>query len=126
MTQGIAKHLSFSAPRRVAALLLAICLNLALVPCAMALQVVEEEHDCCPPELKLEALECCQIDDISVDARAGSVKVDDSDDSDQGLLSPRFPGIVTRTTAYYRATAGPPDPPNQLVPLHKLNCVYLK
>jgi hypothetical protein len=125
MIQGIAKHLSFSAPRRVAALLLAISLNLALVPCTMALEVVEQDHDCCPPELKLEALECCQIDDISVDARAGSLKVDDSDDSDQSL-SPRFPGAVARTTAYRRVTAGPPDPPNRLVPLHKLNCVYLK
>ena len=64
------------APRRVAAVLLAVFLNLALVPCTMAVEVVGEGHDCCPPELRLDPSECCQIDVGSSDARTGAIKID--------------------------------------------------
>ena len=68
--------------RRAAVALLAVFLNLALVPCSMAIEVVEEGHDCCPPELKLEAQECCELDDASVDSRSGTHEHDGSPDLD--------------------------------------------
>jgi hypothetical protein len=71
MIQGLAKKLAVPASRRVYAVLIAALLNLALVPCAMALEVIEEGHDCCPAEVNLELPECCELDDVSVDKRDG-------------------------------------------------------
>ena len=52
----------------VAAVLLALVLNMAILPCAMAVEAAEEAHDCCPPEIRLDASECCVIDDATLDA----------------------------------------------------------
>ncbi len=124
MTQALARISSIAAPRRAAALLLAVCLNLALVPCTMALEVVEEGHDCCPPELRLDPSECCEIDDASVDARSGSLKLDDGGEVDAGpALSCSDLGAAP--VGFHYSQTGPPEPPPRSVALHKLNCVYL-
>ena len=122
MIQRIAQDLGFAASRRVLAGLLAVFLNLALMPCTMAIEVVEEEHDCCPPELKLETPECCEVGDINVDARGG-VEPDDfpdfefagapSDTSDPVAAPPRYMVVDS------------PDPPGAPNSLHKLFCIYL-
>jgi len=119
MIQRIAQNLGFAASRRTLAVLL---LNLALVPCTMALEVVEEEHDCCPPKLKLETSECCEVDDISIDTR-GVVEPEDFPDFE-------FAGVVSTNIELAAAPpryflADPPDPPGASATLHKLFCVYL-
>jgi hypothetical protein len=111
-------------PRRTAAILLAVCLNLALVPCTMALEVVEEGHDCCPPELRLDPSECCEVDDASVDARSGLLKLDDNGDVDDES-APAYGSLAAAPMGFHFATTGPPEPPPRSVALHKLNCVYL-
>lgn len=123
MIQAFARNRRFAAPRSVAAVLLALVLNAALIPCTMAIEVVEDGHDCCPPELRLDSSECCEVDDGNVQARAGTVEFDKSD-----TLSPApdyaalLPAVVTR----YAAAADPPDPPDHRADLNALFCVYLK
>ena len=67
MIQGFALAQREHGGRRGAALLLAVLLNLALMPCTMALEVVEDSHhahDCCPPKPQLDSSECCDPDDV--------------------------------------------------------------
>ena len=112
-------------PRRVAAVLLAVLLNLALVPCSMAIEVVEEGHDCCPPELKYEPQECCELDDASVDSRSGTLEDDLTPDlTSVAAGAPSNP--VVFLPARFLASSDPPDPPGPSIALHKRNCVYLK
>lgn len=124
MIQRFASYWTALGRRRVGALLLAVSLNLALVPCAMALEVVEQDHDCCPPELQLEASECCVLDDVSVDARSGLFEPDDQPEPDS--LSGHA-SATALNNGHYRHTAGvdPPDLQGFSPPLYKLNCVYL-
>ena len=121
MIQVFARMREYKARRSVAALLLAVCLNLALVPCAMAIEVEEEGHDCCPPELRLEPAECCQLDEAALDLRSSS-KFDD-DDSDAALVpaSPQLPHLAQPLLA----VVDPPDPPDLNLDLNALFCVYL-
>ena len=76
MTRELANNSSHPAPRRAAAVLLAAFLNLALLPCSMAFDVVEESHDCCPPEIELNASDCCEVGDANIDTRGGSFEPD--------------------------------------------------
>jgi hypothetical protein len=124
MIHRIAQNLAFSASRRVYAVLLAVLLNLALMPCSMALEVVEEGHDCCPPELNLELSECCVLDDVSIDKRDGLLDLWDSPDYDAIAISP-LEELVARVPVYHSAATDPPDPPWQFENLQKLFCVYL-
>ena len=125
MIQALGKNRTRPASRRAAGLLLAVLLNLALIPCSMAIEVVEEGHDCCPPELKLEALECCELDDANVDTRSKTAEYDFTPDFDvvaasaTACISP-FP------LARSLLSTDPPDPPGPPVALHKQHCVYLK
>jgi len=125
MIQRIASNWTALGQRRVGALLLAISLNLALVPCTMALEVVEQGHDCCPPDLQLEASECCELDDASVDVRGSLFEPHDQPEPDSlsGHAIADAPDY-----GHYRYTAGvdPPDHPGISPPLYKLNCVYLR
>ena len=114
-----------SASRRASAMLLAILLNLALIPCSMAIEAVEDGHDCCPPEITLEALECCELDDASVDSRSGTHKHDFTPDLDV-VLTGMPGGIPAMSPARDLASSDPPDPPSPSAALHKLHCVYLK
>ncbi|HSG96683.1 MAG TPA: hypothetical protein VLA11_01715 [Woeseiaceae bacterium] len=124
MLREFAKSNGFRTRRRAAAVLLAAFLNLALLPCSMAFEVVEEAHDCCPPTLELNPSECCEVADANVGQRGGKLDID---------LDPDFEPAPVRTatdgnllaTRYCFATVGPPDRPARAVSLHKLNCVFL-
>ena len=105
--------------------MLAVCLNLAILPCTMALEVVEQDHDCCPPEIQLEAADCCQLDDVSVDARTGTLELHDSPDL-VALPAPSFYQSLAAAHTHFVASAQAPDPPYQFSPLYDLYCVYLK
>jgi hypothetical protein len=110
--------------RRVSALLLAVSLNLAIVPCTMALEVVEQGHDCCPPELRIESSECCELDDASVDARSGLLETDDQPES-VALLGHALAQTLNDWRVRYTIGVDPPDPPAHSPTLYKLNCAYL-
>ena len=113
----------FAASRGAAALLLAFILNMALVPCAMAIEVVAEEHDCCPPELRLEPADCCEVNDGSVQSRGKTFEWDEDDElspsPDRTLLVPTLSGRDA-------PASDPPDPPDIRPDLNALFCVYLK
>ncbi|MDJ0710428.1 MAG: hypothetical protein QNJ14_08565 [Woeseiaceae bacterium] len=125
MSQELAYRRSLLPSRRAAALLLAVLLNLALVPCSMAIEVVEEGHDCCPPELKYEPQECCELDDASIDSRSGSLADDLTPDLMQAAAGTPSARLVF-SPAQVLASRDPPDPPGPSIDLHKRNCVYLK
>jgi hypothetical protein len=124
MIQRFTQHFAFSAPRRVVAVLLAILLNVALVPCTMALELVESGDDCCPPELRLDPSDCCQVDDLGVDTRGLSLETDDEHDPVETAPA-TFSDSRVNAALGYRVTTGPPDDPTHRVAIHKLNCVYL-
>ena len=107
--------------RRFAAVLLALVLNFALVPCTMAIEVVDEGHDCCPPELRLEAADCCEIDDGSVDTRRGTIDFDEDDAS----ATASYVDLLTSPTGRDVGVADPPDPPRYRLDRNALYCVYL-
>ena len=111
------------APRRVAAVLLAVFLNLALVPCTMAVEVVDEGHDCCPPELRLDPSECCQIDVGSSDARTGAIKIDFDDG--EALSAPAYADLAQPVPPRRYLVVDPPDPPATSPDLNTLYCVFL-
>lgn len=124
MIQGLAKKLAFPASRRVHAVLIAALLNLALVPCTMALEIVEEGHDCCPPELKLELPQCCDLDDVSVDKRDGLLELWDAPDTDDVASDP-LQDLVSLAPERSYPASDPPDPPARAESRHKLFCIYL-
>ena len=132
-----------TAIRRGLGLLAIVWLNLALTPCAVALDAEKgcthspqsghhemaghhdhgeqkEAHSCASMQ---EA--CCEIADASVGTRGGAIEFDDSTDLE--VLAAYPPDqLANKMSARYLATADPPDPPAGSRPLHKLFCVYLK
>lgn len=127
----------------VLGLLAAVWLNLALQPCAMAM---EADHDCphCPPahehemmahhghgEAKAEApcasLEapCGELDDVSMDGRSGQLKVKDTVELPVAIAHEPATSTVTAGERCNYAT-GPPQRAGLSPPLHVLFCVYLK
>lgn len=124
MIQRLTQEFARLASRRARAVLLVALLNLALVPCTMALEVVEKGHDCCPPELQVELPQCCGIDAVSIDKRDGTLELWDSpdvDDSATGLPDE----FLARVPGREFSAADPPDPPDRVEIRHKLFCVYL-
>jgi hypothetical protein len=106
--------------RKGLAVTLLFWLNLALLPCAMAMEVPADGHDCCPSSIELEPTECCDIDDVSVDRK---------DDRDLDVFSAGPVSYRTELPAPRRAEfrrSAPPDPVDFSPPIHVLNCVYLK
>ena len=122
--------------------LVAVWLNLAVQPCAMALGV---DRDCphCPP-VDHEAMaahhghhaeesstgcdsllsECGETDDFSIDGRFSSNKAKDKVEDLQIVAVPllaALPGPVAYTTT----AADPPRPAAPPPPLYLLNCVFL-
>jgi len=124
MIQRIAADFALPAPRRAWAVLLVALLNLALVPCTMALEVIEEGHDCCPPELQLELSQCCEIDDVSVDKRDGLLELWDTPDADDIATVPLHDLMALASERRFSAS-DPPDPPDRAETRHKLFCIYL-
>ena len=123
MIRAFAIFRRFAATRSAAALLLAFVLNMALVPCAMAIEVVAEEHDCCPPELRLEPSDCCEVDDGSVQSRGTTSEFDESDE----LAAPHGQALLVPVLSGRNAPiVDPPDPPDASPDLNALFCVYLK
>jgi hypothetical protein len=124
MIHGLDMTFRIPSSRRSYAVLLVALLNLTLMPCTMALEVVEEAHDCCPPELKAELPQCCDVDDINVGKRGGPVELWDSPDADDVAGGP--PGDqVARVSVREYSASDPPDPPSPVEARHKLLCIYL-
>ena len=111
------------APRSAAVLALAFLLNMALVPCAAAIEVVADEHDCCPPELRLESADCCEVNDGSIQSRVITFEFDDGDEISP---APEYAALVPADPGRYAAATDPPDPPDGRADLNVLYCVYLK
>ena len=124
--------------RSVTALLSAVLLNLAMIPCGMAL---EGERSCpgCPTEHHAEAhaghaehkehstpatqADCCELDTFNVEDRSQQGEKDGADKTPPilftGLTEPAAGGFPV-----FSAT-GPPDPDPSPPPIHILNCVFL-
>jgi len=107
--------------RKGLAVLLTFWLNLVLLPCAMAIETAEDGHECCPPTVELQQIDCCELDAATADKRGG--KFESYDDL-----------TVTSTIVTWRSLHAadislneirPPDPTDYSPPLHKLFCVYL-
>ena len=124
MIQGLTLGSQTSTPRRAAGLLLAVFLSLAIVPCAMAVEVVEKGHDCCPPELRLDPSDCCQIDIGSVGNRADTFPHDIEPDTAATAFV--YLDLDEIPVPRHCATTGPPGPPRTPPDLNKLYCTYLK
>lgn len=105
-------------------MVLAFWLNLLLLPCAMAMEAPDDGHDCCPPSIELQPLDCCVVDDFSVDHRKGSDK--DSDKNGAVFVSAEHRAHSLAARAGHRPSAPPPGPEGASPPLYVLNCVYLK
>ena len=107
-------------PRSGIALLVACWLNLVLLPCAMAVEAPDEGHDCCPPKIEWQQVDCCEIDSHTAEKRSSKFEFDTD-------LAPTVSSIP-RPVALDRY-GGPPGVPPPLVytsrPRHKLFCVYL-
>ena len=131
-----------SCGRRALGLFVAVWLNLALQPCAMAYQVEDEDCPRCPPAQTHEhggmhgnmdhkmpcagGLSDCAIgEDLNVDARGDQLKVKDAP-GDAAVTSHELlvqfppPMHATRLPRYASVYSGAPPP------LHVLYCVYLK
>lgn len=100
--------------------MLLLCLNLAFLPCAMALEVAEEPHDCCPPTIELQQSECCELDDLTVDQREGKT-------FDVAVIGPtQYHAPVPAILPIEARVAPPPDAAIAPVPIYIVNCVFLK
>jgi len=110
----------YSVPRKVVAAMLVLWLNLALLPCAIALEVAEVGHECCPQSVELQQLDCCELDDVTHDHR-DSVDLGGAIAGSAECKSPLPP-----IQAMLRHVPQPPNPGGSSPPIHVLNCVYLK
>ena len=107
--------------RRGLTVLFTFWLNLALLPCAMAIETAQDGHDCCPPTVELQQIECCEQDLATSDKRGCKFESYD----DLFVVS-----TVVPWPSLYRADISenemrPPDPTDYSPPLHKIFCVYL-
>ena len=130
--------------RGVWSLLAVLLLNMAVLPCAMALE--SDDHDCshCPPadqqqmaghddhiaaraELPCATTvsQCGDVDEAGVDTRSGKLKVKDSVDVEFFAL-PAIAELPTWHSGQVATAAVPPDIHGGSPPLHVLYCVYLK
>jgi len=130
---------------RALGLFAAVCLNLALQPCAMALQS-DSDPGClhCPPAQTVEhgdmhgsmdhdvpcadgLSDCAIVEDLNHDGRGGQFKLKDAPTDLVIAIAPNeftapyhHPADATLHLRYALAIAGTTPP------LHVLNCVYLK
>ena len=109
-----------AANRKTVAAMLVFWLNLALLPCAMAFDAVATQHDCCPPTIELQALDCCEIDSVTRDHR-------DSEDFGVAIIGPtENRSLLPSVRTIVRQVSRPPDRGGAPPRIHVLNCVYLK
>ena len=134
--------------KRALGLFVAVWLNLALAPCAMAMEAADghsDDHTCphCPPAemhghhdghagMQAEApcaedLSDCGLDqDFSHDVRGGQVQLKDAHYELPAFVGTSGP--VASSQAPVRQRAPPPNDAGRLPPgppLHLLNCVFL-
>jgi hypothetical protein len=107
--------------RKGLAVLFTFWLNLALLPCAMAIEIVEDGHDCCPPTVELQQIDCCELDSATSDKRGGKFESYD----DLFVVSTAVPGPSLYKADISENEIRPPDPVDYSPPLHKIYCVYL-
>ncbi len=88
----------------------------------MALESSEPAHDCCPPELQVEPLECCTLDDVLTGSR---VQHDLPDQEFAPLPQPVIAGIVPGRSDIVKARP-PPGRSGYPPPVFLANCVFLK
>jgi len=131
-----------AAPRRnVLSLLAVLWLNMAVLPCAMAF---ESDEICphCPPDGHEMAShhghgaahaepssatiqsECCDLEEISVDARSGKVEVKPASEV-IFITGPAVAEVPTQALRQPQRALDPPDVSGSSPPLHVLFCVYL-
>jgi len=107
--------------RKGLAVLFTFWLNLVLIPCAMAIEIAEDGHDCCPPSVELQQIDCCELDSATADKRGG--KLEKYDDLLIVSTVDSWPSLYRENVS--RNEIQPPDPADYSPPLHKLFCVYL-
>lgn len=127
---------------RVLAVVVALWLNLAVGPCAMAFSADTDCPHCPPPQEDSMAAhhgghgdeaepgcdslptDCGDIDDFSLDGRSSLGKLKDTTDS-VAIVPATLPEVTFDPVAYFATAADPPGPTAALRPLHLLNCVFL-
>ena len=106
--------------RKGVAVLFACWLNLVLLPCAMAIESADAAHDCCPPTIEWQQIDCCEVDAVNPDKRGGKLEFD----ADQAVVS--VVSLENHGRAVFRhPPPALPPPAGSSPPLHKLYCVYL-
>jgi len=121
MIQRFRRQSNGLVPRKGITMLLAFWLNLALLPCAMALESPENKHDCCPPTIELQQSDCCELEAAAIDNRDG--KFEQQNDSIAVSIDTAWQSLQTLGSPM--RDARPPDPVDHSPALHKLFCVYL-
>ena len=132
-----------SASRRSLGVLAIFWLNLALMPCTMALESADVGSDCPPPAVEVmsqhqhhtmpEAAEpaadclamqsgCCAVADIALDTRT-TIEKSGGDDIVVITAPPSWPPLVT--FAAVERLDRPPNPHGHYPRIHVINCVYL-
>ena len=139
MTQQTLRNRLFSAPRRIFGVLVICWLNMAIAPCAMALQF---EQDCADGPRAVEQMadhhghhdvspaqdcvtvqsDCCELAAASLDTRGDKFK---KLPDNFAIPVADFPWHEDYTSPTHYVAAHPPDPVGSSPPLHKLYCVYL-
>ncbi len=145
------KASSRAASSGVFGMLLALSLNLAILPCAMALGIddqacphsaiaeqgamdahhghgtghVNEDAGQSHPDCLSAGSSCCDLAVVSAEARWSQVKVKEDYDDKPWLVSITAHAPQPVAGFAMAAVADPPDPPGTSVPRHVLFCVYL-
>lgn len=120
MIQAFGQRYDGRVTRRGLGVVLAFWLNLILLPCAMAIEAPEVAHDCCPPTIAWQQLDCCEIDGVAPDKRSSKFEFQ----NDAAIAALTFIAIP-RPQRSLRPAASPVPPAAASPPLHKLYCVYL-
>ena len=122
--------------RRAFSVLLLVWFNLAMLPCAMA---IEKESGCpaCPVGHEQELVshhshgdgdalqpDCCDLGQVNFDDRAQKFEKQDSDQLDFVVAS-QFDNLRPPTVRRNWNPSAPPDLVSGSPRLHALNCVYL-
>lgn len=128
---------------KVLGLLTVLCLNMAVLPCAMAFESGETcphcppaaEHDMAPhhghgevkaqPDCATAQVECCDLAEVSVDSRGLKLVAKPASEV-VFAAAPPTAALPARMSGQRFCAADPPAAPGGAPPLHVLYCVYLK